>query len=369
MKKRWLIVLLVAILMISGCSQENGEGYGTAFEKKYLDSFDTVISVILHEQDEETAEEHFEWIHNRFIELHYMFTIYDPWEDGNNMYTINEKAGIEPVEVTPEIMNLLKDAKDWYETYSHKTDITIGPVTAVWSDYRDGHVQGPDVVEEMDESAEPQLPPMEELEAANAFVGMEHLVLDEENMTAYLDDENAKLDVGAVAKGYATEIVAKEAYEKGITSGLISAGGNVKIIGPPNDGGRSKWGVGIENPNASERAAGDPIKEAIFAEDGAFVTSGDYQRFYIVDGKAYHHLIDPDTLMPAEYCRSVTIFHPDSGFSDFLSTAVFLSPVEDGYKLIESIPDAEAFWIFEDGSTKYTPGFAPYLQSEGATNE
>lgn len=109
------------------------------------------------------------------------------------------------------------------------------------------------------------------------------------------------------------------------------------------------------------------IVETIFVKDLSVVTSGDYQRYFIVDNKNYHHLIDRDTLQPGEYFRGVTVVHEDSGLADFLSTAVFLMPYEEGLDLIESIEGAECYWIFLDDSVKYTDGMKKMMLSEGAT--
>ena len=120
------------------------------------------------------------------------------------------------------------------------------------------------------------------------------------------------LDVGSVGKGYAVEMVCRAAEARGLTSALVSVGGNLRAIGTKPDG--SQWTGGVENPwNASEvytntnSIFGSPINMS----DLALVTSGDYQRYFVVDGKRYHHIIDPDTLWPAAYYNGVTVLCPD----------------------------------------------------------
>lgn len=105
---------------------------------------------------------------------------------------------------------------------------------------------------------------------------------------------------------------------------LISVGGNVCATGPKPETGQP-WVVGIQNPDAPEE-----YLHTIYVEDFSVVTSGDYQRYFTVDGVAYHHIIDPDTLFPADYWRSVTILCPDSGLADALSTALFTLPQQEG---------------------------------------
>ena len=174
------------------------------------------------------------------------------------------------------------------------------------------------------------------------------LIIDEENCTVTLTDPEMTLDVGAIAKGYATERVARFLEEKGITGYVLNVGGNVRTIGTKPDG--SGWVTGIKNPK-------DPstIAVNITIADTSCVTSGSYERFFIADGKKYHHIIDPDTLFPAEYFDSVTVITPDSGVADCLSTALFCMSYEEGLKLLESF-GAEALWILPDGEKLYSPG-------------
>ena len=143
--------------------------------------------------------------------------------------------------------------------------------------------------------------------------------------------------MGSVGKGYAVEMVCQAAQARGLTSALVSVGGNLLAIGKKPDG--SQWTGGVENPwNASEVYTTDSLfGAAINMSDMALVTSGDYQRYFVVDGKRYHHLIDPDTLWPAAYFNSVTVLCPDSGMADCLTTGLFCMPLEEGQKLVESL--------------------------------
>lgn len=125
---------------------------------------------------------------------------------------------------------------------------------------------------------------------------------------------------------------------------------------PPLDG-RDAWGIGIQDPDVSlVLPGGNDIIDVLYLSDMSSVTSGDYQRYFTVDGVRYHHLVAPDTLMPPSYIRSVTIITQDSGIADLLSTAVFLMPFEEGYAFVESLPDVEALWVLNDRSIKMTKG-------------
>ncbi|NLD17108.1 MAG: FAD:protein FMN transferase [Tissierellia bacterium] len=364
MKKRLLLVILL-ILTLTGCNSKSKERVYDKHSYTFFNTFDTVVRTVMYVEDEKKAEEYNNYIESRFNELHKEFNKYDKYEGINNVKTINENAGIAPVKVSDDLFDLIKISLEYSKTYTDETDISLGSVLEVWSKYRD-------INEDLDpskvyESSE-LLPSLEELEEANKYVGVENIELDEKNKTVFIKNPNFRIDVGATAKGYAVEIVGNELEKMGCDSLLISAGGNVKAIGQPLDGLRGRWGIGIMNPDVLYGTKDESnIVETIFVKDLSVVTSGDYQRYFIVDNKNYHHLIDRDTLQPGEYFRGVTVVHEDSGLADFLSTAVFLMPYEEGLDLIESIEGAECYWIFLDDSVKYTDGMKKMMLSEGAT--
>ena len=126
-------------------------------------------------------------------------------------------------------------------------------------------------------------------------------------------------------------------------------------------------GIAVQNPDEFIVSDGSSSLDTLFVNDKSVVTSGDYQRYYVVDGKAYHHLIDPVTLMPGDYFRAVAIVTDDSGLGDFLSTTIFLTPYEEGRKLVESLDGVEALWIKKDGTIEATKGMEKLMKSKGAS--
>ena len=178
------------------------------------------------------------------------------------------------------------------------------------------------------------------------------MIIDEANNTVTLTDPQMKLDVGAIAKGYATERVAKYFEEKGITGYVLNVGGNIRTIGSKADG--TEWTVGIENPNSDDYLA------YLKLNGQSVVTSGSYQRFYYVDGKPYHHIIHPDTLLPATGYLSVSVICYDSGLGDALSTALFCLSQSEGLDLIESLDRVEAMWVDENGKKVFSSGWNQY---------
>ena len=208
----------------------------------------------------------------------------------------------------------------------------------------------------INDTANAILTSMESLQNAAEHTDINDSIINEEASTVYLADPEMSLDVGSIGKGYAVQRVAEYARELGYDNLVINCGGNVATVGPKID--ETNWIFGIQNPDLE--ASNDVIKR-VSITDKCLVTSGDYQRYYVVDGIEYCHIIDPDTLMPADYYKSVSIIANDSGLADALSTALFNMPYEEGLALINSIDDAEAIWVFEDGSIKYSENFGDYI--------
>ena len=332
----------------------------TRYSTMFLDTFDTVISLIGYAQNEEAFANQANMVHETYLYLHKLFDNYNSYESEGivNVYSLNERAATEPIAVDPILFGLLTFCKSHYELAQGQTNVAMGSVLRIWHEYREEGLDNPDAA---------VLPPMDMLKAASEHISIDDLVLDPDAQTVYFADPNLKLDVGAVAKGYATEIVAKALLSGGMPSFVLSAGGNVRTGVPPMDG-RKAWGVGIQDPDGAVFGNED-IVEALYLSNLSVVTSGDYQRFYVVDGQRYHHLIDPDTLMPGAFYRSVSIITEDSGYADFLSTAAFLMPYEQSRAFIESLDGGEAIWLFAGGRMELTEGAKTYARSYGATNQ
>ena len=350
-----LVLMVLAALMFLPAGAEM-----TKYSNMYLDSFDTVIQLIGYAESEEVFNQQSEQVHQMYLYLHKLFDNYNSYEDEGiiSVYTLNERAAKEPVKVDPILFSLLTYCKSNYTLAQEQVNIAMGSVLRIWHNYREDGLNNP-------ESA--KLPPMEELTAATAHMNIDDLILDSENMTVFFAAPDMKLDVGATAKGYATEIVAKMLLSGPMPSFLISAGGNVRA-GEAPAAGRKGWGIGIQDPDGAVFGLSDYV-EVLYLADKSVVTSGDYQRFYTVDGERYHHLIDPDTLMPGTSFRAVSIITEDSGFADLLSTASFLMPYEESRAFIDSLEGVDAIWLFPDGSMQMTEGAMAIAKSCGATNQ
>ena len=334
---RKLIILLLMVCLLAGC------GKPEQYSITYLTLFDTVTAVTGQAESETAFEEQAQAIHDELLHYHQLFDIYNDYEGINNLETINDQAGIAPVEVDPAIIDLLKDCKTYYEATSGTVNAAMGSVLQLWHEARnDG----------LDEPANAYLPDDAALKEASQHMDFDAVLIDEDASTVFISDPGVQLDVGAIAKGWATQRASENAPE-GL---LISVGGNVCATGPKDEKG-TPWVIGIQNPEG-----GDDFLHTLYIESGSVVTSGDYQRTYMVDGKFYHHIIDPQTLYPSTLWRSVTIVCDDSGLADALSTALFVLPQAEGMQLLEQY-DAMAMWVDQNGSIFYSPGFEKLIRS------
>jgi thiamine biosynthesis lipoprotein len=316
------------------------------FHAEFLNLFDTVTEIVGYSKNKEEFTQIATDVHDELEIYHQLYDIYNDYDGIANIKTINDNAGKSPVKVDQKIIDMLELAGVAYEKTDGKINVAMGSVLTIWHDYRTKGIENPETAE---------VPPMDKLKEAALHTDFSKVLIDEEASTVYLEDPDMRLDVGAIAKGYATEQVARSLEAKGIDHVLLSVGGNIRAIGIRADG--KPWKLDIQNPDLdSEKKAIDTLNLDGFS----LVSSGDYERYYIVDGVRYHHIIDPDTLMPAAYFRAVSIVCRDSGWADALSTAVFNLPYEKGLALVESLDDAEAIWVLPDSSIKTSSGYEAY---------
>ena len=337
-----ILALLLCVLLLTGCASPK-EPEKKQYTATFLTLFDTVTSIVGRAESQEAHMAAAQAIHDELLVYHQLFDIYNDYEDLNNLKTVNDNAGVAPVVVDRAIIDLLLDCKEYYDLTGGLVNVAMGSVLALWHEARnDG----------LNDIANAYLPDSEKLSEAAKHVDFSCVVIDEAASTVYITDPEARLDVGAVAKGWSAQRIA----EKAPAGLLISVGGNVVATGAKDESG-TPWRVGVQNPDGGEN-----YLHTLNITSGSVVTSGDYQRCYMVDGKFYHHIIDPATLYPSTHWRSVTILCADSGLADALSTALFLLPYEEGLALAETC-GAEAFWINEAGEQFYTPGFADYIRT------
>ena len=222
---------------------------------------------------------------------------------GSEISKINSNAGVAAEKVSENTFALIKRAVGYCEMSGGLFDITIAPVTKAWGVNSDN----------------PRVPSQGELDALKKLINYKDIVLDEETQTIMLKNKGQAIDLGAVAKGEACNVVRELYKNEGISAGLLSIGGNIMVIGEkPNGKG---FVIGVRDPRGTQNDAIGTVK----LTNTTLSTSGDYERFFEKDGKYYHHIMDPKTAAPAETdLMSVTIISPDGAYADFLSTYLFL---------------------------------------------
>lgn len=342
MKK--ILCVLLAMLTLSGCS--------TTLKKYTMTStslgFDTVVSFTAYTENEATFHKYENQLKEEFLHYSKLFDKYETYEGMNNIKTINDQAGKKPVKVDPVIIELLQESRDYDEWTGHRFDVTMGAVLDIWHDYRERGL----VLNEQNKPA--SIPSMKELKAAHKNTGWDHVKIDEENSTVYIDDANVSLDVGGNAKGFAIEKIARSLDKAGLKHAILNGGGNVRLIGSKPES--EHWTVGIQIPNLTMNST-DSLISLKIPDSYSIVTSGDYQRYYMADGNVMHHIIDPTTLMPARHCRSVTVLSEDSGIADTLSTALYTLSHKDGEALLKRLKEehgiiADAVWVYDERQPK-----------------
>lgn len=349
--KKYLCLLLAVIIAVSctACSGEISLLKKQRFEASFLDLFDTASTIIAYDTSQKKFDEHYKQFYNRLAEYDKLFDIYKSYDGLTNLRTVNEKAKDSPVKVDEKIIKLIEYGKYAYDLSGGETNICFGSVLSLWHDSRQAAENNPENASLPDNTA---------LQEAAKHTDINSLVIDKEKSTVYFSDPDLRLDVGAIAKGFAVEEVCSWAEENLWTSAAVSIGGNVSTIGYKNDDGKTPWNIGIENPDLKASNYLTNVK----INNLSVVTSGDYQRYYIVDGKKYCHIIDPKTLYPAEYLSGVSVLCDDSALGDALSTTLFNMTIEDGKRLIDDLKNVEAVWVDKDYNVVYSAGFEKYIK-------
>lgn len=340
MFRKIICVSLAAVFFvtISGC------GRNQKLSKTYIEYFDTAVTLIGYDNPG-TFDELAGGVEKILSKYHKLFDIYNAYDGVNNLYTVNLNAGQKSVPVNSEIIDFLKFCKGIYQTTDGETSIALGSVLKLWHNARSVAVNEPEKA---------ALPSADELRAASQHTDIEGLIIDEENDTVFLSDSDASLDVGAVAKGYVADIIVRYLEENDAKHYALNMGGMVSCIG---DADGRPWNVGIIDPlNTTATALTVELSEY------SLVTSGVYQRYFDLNSKRYHHIIDPDTLYPEDNFLSVSVLCPEAAPGDALSTALFNMTLDEGKALIEKNENISVLWILPDGSLEYGGEFEKYVK-------
>ena len=340
------LFLMCALLPSCGKTDEIQLNKYSTYSFEY---FDTISTITGYTEDQAT----FDAIANEAIDMlgeyHKLYDIYGRYDGMENLCTINDLVDSQhrTVVVDRRIIDLLLYAREMYDKTDGMVNVAMGSVLKLWHDYRSTGI---------DDEENAVLPPQMQLEQAAKHTDITKMVIDEENGTVTLTDPQMRLDVGAIAKGYTVERIAQWLESQGVNGFVLNVGGNVRAVGSKPDG--TPWTIGLEHPDTEKTEYLDYLN----LTDEALVTSGSYQRYYVVDGKRYHHIIHPETLMPAEGLWAVSVLCHDSGLGDALSTALFCMSIEDGKALIATMEGVEVSWMTTDGTRIVSDGWNNYVK-------
>ncbi len=319
MKHRFIlisfIVIAAGILFIGRNKTYSRDIYGT---------FDTLCSISVHSASDTTEQ-----YENLLREL----------DRKLNAHTSDSLVGRlnsgETVTLAPEMTDFLCTAVSYTNMLSDYFDITVNPIVESWAKAEENSALPDDIPQKL------------------KLTGADCIHIDIDNNTAQLKEDGTSITLGAIAKGYAANVIADKMRQDGISSGLVNLGGNIYALGKKPDG--SEWNIAISDPKNSAQAA-----VTVKCTDKAVVTSGDYERYFELNGKRYHHIIDPKTGYPSESgLNSVTVIDRDAELCDVLSTALFVAGLDEAKSIIEKF-SVDAIFI-ENNNIYYTEGLRDKL--------
>ena len=246
---------------------------------------------------------------------------------------VNAEAAQHPVKITKELFDLLSKAMEFSRITNGAFDITYASVGFMY-DFR-----------------EHEKPSEQQIKAALPAVNYKHVLLDSKAQTVSFTQPGVRIDLGGIAKGYAVDRGIAILQARGITHGLVTAGGDSRVIG---DRFGKPWIIGIRHPDdANQVIAKIPL------ENTAFSTSGDYERYFDENGQRYHHIIDPKTGHSASKVRSATIIAPTATETDGLSKTAFVLGPDAAMKIYATLPEVDVILVAPDGRVLYSDGLAP----------
>lgn len=324
-----ITILIMISMLIVGCSSSNNTEDDLE-NRKDAEAFalDTIVSFSVWDTDDEVL--------NQAVNLCYKYDkLFSKSVEKSDIYKLNHSDG-KSITVDDETVYLIEKSVEYSKLSNGNFDITIMPVKELW-DFK---------------SENPKVPSNEALSAELKKVGYQNIVINGNEITL---KNGAQIDLGGIAKGYIADKIKEHFTENGVKKAIINLGGNVLMLGQKDSD--TLWTVGIQHPDKARNESLGTVK----VKDKSVVTSGVYERYFEVDGKIYHHLLNPFDGQPANNgVASVTIISDNSLQGDVLSTTCFVLGYEKGIKLIESLENVEAIYVLDDLSIKTSSGIDKY---------
>ncbi len=270
----------------------------------------TVVTITAVSESKENAEKA---IKAAFNEIEKIEQLTDFYSDKSEISLINKNAGILPVKVSSTVIEILEKAFYISEKTKGAFDITIGAISSLY------------------DFSKKIKPSDEEIAKKLEYVNYKNIIIDKIKRTVFLKKKGMLIDTGGITKGYASDKAVEILKSHGIKSGIVAIGGEIHAFGTKPD--KKLWKIGIKDPDSN--SGENDIIAAIELSDSSISTSGDYQRFFILDSKKYHHILNTKTGKPADSCKSVTVIGKENSMTDALATGVFVLGHEKGLKFLE----------------------------------
>jgi FAD:protein FMN transferase len=248
------------------------------------------------------------------------------WRDDSEISRINAQAGVAPVTVSDETLEVIEASQRASKLSGGAFDITFYAMKGLWK---------------FDDDLTPKLPPKDEIEKRIKLIDYKQIVIDRAKKTVFLKKKGMAINLGGIAKGYAVDRAAAVLKKLGFPDAIVQAGGDLLCSGS-KDG--APWSAGIRNPRG-ERA---DFFAVLQLTDHAFSTAGDYERFFFLGPKRYHHIIDPKTGYPATRSRSVTIYAKSALLADALDDAVFILGWQKGMAMLDKLDEDVGAVVVDD---------------------
>lgn len=319
------LILCLCVMPLSSCSSNKPSTY-----KKSKALLDTFVTITVVAESRETGEKAIE---SAFGVIEKYGDLINFFSDKSELSDINRNAGIHEVKVSPETLDTIEKAVYVSEKSGGAFDPTIGPEIKLW------------------DFLNKTKPSDAEIRKNLPLVNYKNIIIDRDKATVFLKKKDMLLDLGGIAKGYAADLAVQVLKQKGISSGLVAVAGDIKAFGLKPD--NKPWVVGIKNPR--QTGSEDEIIAQLPLGDKAISTSGDYERFFVMDGQRFHHLLVPSTGHPAYTCRSVTVIADRGVMADGFDNAIFILGPEKGTELAAKI-GLDAMIIDNKGAIHTTAG-------------
>jgi len=319
------VFAVLAALLLTGPGRSLAQTPGSiALVTRTAQAMGTEIRFVVYTSDEPKALRAFA---DGFAEFQRLETMMTTWRADSEVSRINAQAGLAPVKVSPETLEVIEMSDRASKMSGGAFDITFYALHGLWK---------------FDDDMVKKVPDPVELKRRLQLVDYRKVIIDHAASTVMLKDKGMAINLGGIAKGYAVDRAAAILKAAGFKDALVQAGGDLMCLG--NKFGKP-WTTGIRDP----RGPRDAVFAVMKLEDHAFSTAGDYERFFFLNGKRYHHILDPKTGQPANASKSVTIYAPNAFLADAVDDAVFIMGWKKGIEMVESLPDVGAVVVDAEG--------------------